>query len=61
MKTRSGRSLARIDRDDLLQLAKIAAEGEARLSYSRATRRVRDVMPVGFSAGRSAREPPSTM
>ena len=31
MKTRSGRSLARIDRDDLLQLAKIAAEGEARL------------------------------
>jgi hypothetical protein len=30
-KTRSGRSLARIDRDNLLQLAKIAAEVEARL------------------------------
>ena len=31
MKIRPGLSLAHIDRDDLLQLAKIAAEGEARL------------------------------
>ena len=30
MKTRSGLSLARTDRDDLLQLAKIAAEGARR-------------------------------
>lgn len=32
---------------------------KAKRDYSRATRRVRDATPVGFSAGRSAREPPS--